>query len=79
MGGSVRLLDGRKALQRYGTGWINGPRPSNMRFKKGRCRVLHLGHNCPRQHYRSGEEWLEICPEENDLALVDSQLNMSQQ
>jgi len=42
--------------------------------------VLHLGHNMPMQHYRLGEEWLESCPAEKDLAVVvNSRLSMRHQ
>jgi len=49
-----------------------------MRFKKGKCRVLHLGRNNPKHQYRLGADLLQSSSAERDPSVLD-RLTMSQQ
>ncbi|GAB0204423.1 hypothetical protein GRJ2_002907900 [Grus japonensis] len=51
-----------------------------MKFKKAKCKVLHVSRHNSKHSYRLGEEWIQSSPEEKDLGvLIDEKLNMSRQ
>ncbi|XP_035192495.1 uncharacterized protein LOC118172585 isoform X2 [Oxyura jamaicensis] len=62
VGGTVKLLEGRKALQRD-LDRLGQWAESNLKTSnKGKCRVLCVGPNNSVQRHRPGEEWLGSCP-----------------
>jgi len=51
-----------------------------VKFKKPKCKVLHLGQGKPKHKYKLEDEGVESNPEEKDLGvLVDEKLNTTQE
>ncbi|KAK4807159.1 hypothetical protein QYF61_024279 [Mycteria americana] len=80
LGGMADTSEGGSAIQRDRNRLEKWVDRNLMRFKKEKCKVLHLGKNNPKHQYMLGATQLESSLAEKALGvLVDTKLHVSQQ
>ena len=78
--GAVNTQKGWDAIQRGLERLEQWAQKNLMRFKRAKCKVLHLGQGNIYSQYKLGDESIEHGPEGKDLGvLMDGKLDMSQQ
>ncbi|GAB0183443.1 mitochondrial enolase superfamily member 1 [Grus japonensis] len=79
LGGLANTPEGSAAIQQDLGRLQSWAERNQIKFKKGKCRVLHLGRNNPMHQYRLGVDLLESSSAEKDVGVPVDKLSMSQQ